>query len=61
MVTSVNKRKEKDVMKLLVSEYEVQQVNENSTNEFIIKFHGPKESIYEGVSAAFLKIKSHSL
>jgi ubiquitin-protein ligase len=49
MVSSINKRREKDVMKLLVSDYEVQQVNENSTCEFIIKFEGPKESPYEGV------------
>ena len=49
MVSSVNKRREKDVMKLLVSHYDVMQVNENSTSELIIKFEGPKESPYEGV------------
>jgi ubiquitin-conjugating enzyme E2 H len=49
MVSAINKRKEKDVMKLLVSEYEVQNVNENTNNEFLVKFHGPKESAYEGV------------
>jgi ubiquitin-protein ligase len=48
-----NKRREKDVMKLLVSEYEVQMADENSsiTNELIVKFQGPKESPYEDVSA----------
>lgn len=50
MVQAVNKRREKDVMKLLVSDYEVHQVNENSSSEFIIKFTGPKDSAYEGVS-----------
>jgi len=44
-----NKRREKDVMKLLVSEYEVQMADENSsiTTELIVKFQGPKESPYE--------------
>ena len=45
-----NKRRDKDVMKLLVSEYEVNLVNDNSTSEFIVKFFGPKDSAYEGVS-----------
>ena len=50
MVT--NKRREKDVMKLLVSEYEVQILSENTSSEFIVKFKGPKESPYEGVSTS---------
>ena len=50
MVSGVNKRKEKDVMKLLVSDYKVQVVNEALNNEFIVKFIGPKDSPYEGVS-----------
>jgi ubiquitin-conjugating enzyme E2 H len=45
-----NKRKDKDVMKLLVSEYEVHLANENSNSEFLVKFSGPKDSPYEGVS-----------
>jgi hypothetical protein len=44
-----NKRREKDVMKLLVSEYDVTIVNEKSNNEFIVKLKGPINSIYEGV------------
>ena len=43
-----NKRKEKDVMKLLVSEYEV-DVQGDTTNEFFVKFNGPKDSPYENV------------
>ena len=50
MVSAANKRREKDVMKLLVSDYEVQLTNENTNSEFIVKFTGPKESAYEGVS-----------
>ena len=50
MVTA-NKRREKDVMKLLVSEYEVTLTNEQSNSEFVVKFFGPKDSPYEGVSA----------
>ena len=49
MQSTVNKRRDKDVMKLLVSEYEVEMANENSNAEFFVKFHGPKESPYEGV------------
>lgn len=49
-MVSANKRREKDVMKLLVSEYEVTLVNELTNSEFIVKFFGPKESAYEGVS-----------
>ena len=59
MVAAINKRREKDVMKLLVSDYEVQQVNENSTCEFIIKFEGPKESPYEGVILIFYNNQMH--
>jgi ubiquitin-conjugating enzyme E2 H len=53
MVTAVNKRRDKDVMKLLVSEYDVHLVNENSNAEFIVNFQGPKDSHYEGVSTNF--------
>ncbi len=49
MVTQ-NKRREKDVMKLLISEYDVTVVNEGQSNELIVVFAGPKESYYEGVS-----------
>ena len=48
-----NKRKEKDVMKLLVSEYEVKVVNEATNNELLIKMKGPQNSPYEGVSLSF--------
>ena len=40
MVTQ-NKRKEKDVMKLLVSQYDVHLPNESNNSEFIVKFNGP--------------------
>jgi ubiquitin-protein ligase len=46
----VNMRKEKDVHKLRMSEFEVQLPNENDTNEFKVAFFGPKDSPYEGVS-----------
>ena len=41
-------------MKLLVSDYEVQTVNENTNSEFIVKFEGPKDSAYEGVSTQYI-------
>jgi hypothetical protein len=37
-------------MKLLVSEYEVEMSSESTSSEFHVKFCGPKESAYEGVS-----------
>jgi ubiquitin-conjugating enzyme E2 H len=44
-----NKRKEKDVMKLIMSnKYQVDLINENSMHEFEVLFHGPKDSHYEG-------------
>ena len=47
------KRREKDVMKLMMSgKYEVQLHNEESTQEFEVLFNGPKDSPYEEVSYA---------
>ncbi len=48
--TNAIKRKEKDVMKLMISEYEVINLNDKTNSEFIVKLLGPKQSIYEGVS-----------
>ena len=47
--TAQNKRKEKDVMKLLMSNYEVSLKDENNKNDMYVLFHGPKDSPYEGV------------
>jgi len=44
-----NLRREKDVHKLMVSEFEVTMPNQNETNELKISFGGPKGSPYEGV------------
>ena len=47
-----NKRRERDVMKLITSgKYDVQLVNEESTQEFDVLFDGPIDSHYEGVSS----------
>ncbi|KAL9655255.1 hypothetical protein ABK040_009029 [Willaertia magna] len=46
-IGSPTKRREMDIMKLMMSDYEV-QIDENSTNEFYIKFFGPKDTHYEG-------------
>ena len=46
-----NKRKEKDVMKLMMSgKFEVRLLNEDSTSEFEVMFKGPEGSSYQGVS-----------
>jgi len=42
-----HKRKEKDVLKLLMSDYKVTQNKENPY-DIVIEFHGPKASLYEG-------------
>jgi ubiquitin-protein ligase len=44
-----NKRKERDVMKLLMSNYEVSLTDETNKNDMYVLFHGPKGSPYEGV------------
>jgi len=43
------KRKERDLMKLMMSNYEVNVPNEQNSSDFYVKFKGPKESAYEGV------------
>lgn len=48
---AANKRKEKDVMKLMMSgKFEVNLLNEDNTSEFEVMFNGPIDSPYEGVS-----------
>jgi len=44
-----NKRKERDLMKLLMSNYEVILADENNPNDFYVIFEGPKDSPYDGV------------
>eukprot|EP01119_Soliformovum_irregulare_P003122 TRINITY_DN1342_c0_g1_i1.p1 TRINITY_DN1342_c0_g1~~TRINITY_DN1342_c0_g1_i1.p1 ORF type:complete len:182 (-),score=45.23 TRINITY_DN1342_c0_g1_i1:272-817(-) len=48
-MSSPNKRKEVDLMKLMTSDFEV-TMSDDSATEFVVKFHGPKESPYEGGS-----------
>jgi len=45
-MTSPNRRKETDVMKLMMSDYEV-TMNGDSMTEFHVKFKGPNDSPYE--------------
>lgn len=52
-MNSKNTRKERDVMKLLMSNYEVNITDENNPNELYVLFHGPKDSPYEGVNKIF--------
>ncbi|CAN1846109.1 Ubiquitin-conjugating enzyme E2 5 [Linum perenne] len=46
-MSSPSKRREMDVMKLMMSDYNVETINDG-LNEFNVEFHGPKESPYEG-------------
>merc|ERR1711907_472216 len=42
-----HKRKERDLMKLLMSDYKVTQ-DKTNPYDFTVDFQGPKDSIYEG-------------
>ncbi|KAJ8568351.1 hypothetical protein K7X08_027884 [Anisodus acutangulus] len=46
-MSSPSKRRDMDVMKLMMSDYTVETINDGIT-EFNVEFHGPKESLYEG-------------
>ncbi|CAM8907376.1 unnamed protein product [Rhodiola kirilowii] len=46
-MSSPNKRRELDLMKLMMSDYKVETIND-STQEFYVHFHGPKDSPYDG-------------
>uniref|UniRef100_A0A3N7HMB2 E2 ubiquitin-conjugating enzyme n=1 Tax=Populus trichocarpa TaxID=3694 RepID=A0A3N7HMB2_POPTR len=46
-MSSPSKRREMDVMKLMMSDYNVETINDG-LNDFNVEFHGPKESLYEG-------------
>eukprot|EP00741_Cyanophora_paradoxa_P021964 tig00021432_g21201.t1 len=47
MNNSPSKRRDMDVMKLMMADYQVDLVN-NSNSEFNVTFKGPKDSPYEG-------------
>ncbi|OIV89749.1 hypothetical protein TanjilG_03451 [Lupinus angustifolius] len=42
-----SKRRETDVMKLLMNDYNVEMINDGM-KEFHVQFHGPKDSLYQG-------------
>jgi ubiquitin-protein ligase len=51
-MNAANKRREKDIMKLMVSDFEVVMAEHPSNSfasEFFVKFQGPKDSPYEEV------------
>ena len=50
MVSMTNKRRDKDVMKMLVSSYKVELVDENKMNEIVVDLAGPQGSAYVHVS-----------
>lgn len=45
-----NKRRDKDVMKIMVSGYKVELPDESKMNEIIVNFPGPQDSPYKDVS-----------
>jgi hypothetical protein len=45
----MNKRKERDLMKLMMSNFEVTSIDEKNQYDFNVLFRGPKESAYENV------------
>lgn len=46
-MNNTKKRMEKDVMKLILSDYDILIKDENKMNEFSVVFKGPKDSPYE--------------
>ncbi|GER47950.1 ubiquitin-conjugating enzyme E2 5 [Striga asiatica] len=46
-MSSPSKRREMDLMKLMMTDYKVETIND-SMQEFHVEFHGPKESPYQG-------------
>ncbi|KAK3227691.1 hypothetical protein Dsin_007553 [Dipteronia sinensis] len=46
-MSSPSKRREMDLMKLMMSDYKVEMIND-SMQEFYVEFNGPKESPYQG-------------
>ncbi|KAH8704923.1 ubiquitin-conjugating enzyme E2 8 [Talaromyces proteolyticus] len=47
-MSSPKRRIETDVMKMLMSDYEVTLVNDNSEQEFYVRFKGPEETPFAG-------------
>ncbi|CAH9069096.1 unnamed protein product [Cuscuta europaea] len=45
-MSSPSKRREMDLMKLMMSDYKVEMINDGM-QEFYVEFHGPKESPYQ--------------
>lgn len=50
MVSMANKRRDRDVMRLMATGYNVTLQDENKMNEIVVDFPGPEESPYVGVS-----------
>jgi len=46
-MSSPTRRRDMDIMKLMMSDFDVRLKNDDSPNEFYVKFHGPKNSVYE--------------
>ncbi|KAH7662911.1 ubiquitin-conjugating enzyme E2 H protein [Dioscorea alata] len=46
-MSSPSKRREMDLMKLMMSDYKVEMINDGM-QEFYVDFHGPNDSLYQG-------------
>ncbi|XP_042462321.1 ubiquitin-conjugating enzyme E2-23 kDa-like isoform X1 [Zingiber officinale] len=46
-MSSPSKRREMDLMKLMMSDYKVEMLNDGM-QEFFVDFHGPNDSLYQG-------------
>ncbi|CDF36546.1 Ubiquitin-conjugating enzyme, E2 [Chondrus crispus] len=47
-MASPGKRRETDLMKLMMADHEIQMADGDRVGEFYVKFHGPKQTPYEG-------------
>ena len=55
MVSMNNKRRDRDVMKIMVSGYKVELPDETKMSELVVDFPGPQDSPYVGVSCSCFK------
>ncbi|XP_031092904.1 ubiquitin-conjugating enzyme E2-23 kDa-like [Ipomoea triloba] len=46
-MASLNKRRDTDLLKLMMSDFQVEMIND-SLHEFFVHFHGPSDSLYQG-------------
>jgi len=47
-MSSPEKRRDMDIMKLIMNGFKVEIAKDDNAHDFIVEFHGPKNTLYEG-------------